>query len=562
MKVICKSVVCICALFMLLLFAGCGSVEYSVEDFADVTVVGYTEHGSLSIKVSEAAVNAIYADGKKDKAAALRFAETFRFSYDGQSSEDSYFTNGDVVTINVTYDESMARDLGVNFVDSSFKYTVEGLEDKAQVSPFDGLNVKFNGVAPYGTVQLDKSNCIQYVIDNVTFYCDSYDLSNGDKVVVRAEFNPEIAERNGYVFTEDVKKFTVVGLSKYVTTMMGVTYSSVTADMRYMVEQYVGGSETSYKSFNWYFGEEDSDTDSESDFESAVETDNADDPFAFDAADADGGEDTQENDGSAALFGSSSDATSSKKVKRKSNIQKIKEDFVLSDFDAKFEYTPVECCYSLNPLQYSDNSFISVYKVKGTFVCTDTVGSGYIKQGDTVVGEIYIMASLSGGSVDVKNNLFYEKTTLENSHAYSIRAFPKYEDLTENLFKNTTYVVEKLDYVEDQAAYDKFVKDQSEYATRSRPEESHITLPSSSDSDDTSSKKRDSSDESSESSDSDTEGYEDTSSQFEYSDDGSMYYGEDDETGYSDDNEDDDGEDNYDYDYSYDYGNDDDGYYY
>ena len=167
------------------LFSGCGKAEYSVRDFADITVVGYTEHGSLSIKVSDAAVNRIYADGKRDKTAALRFAETFRFYYDGQNEDDSFFNNGDVVTINVTYDESMAKDLGIAFTDSSFEYTVEGLEDKLEMSPFEGLSVKFSGVAPYGTVQLDKSNCIQYVIDNVTFLCDNHDLSNGDKVIVR-----------------------------------------------------------------------------------------------------------------------------------------------------------------------------------------------------------------------------------------------------------------------------------------------------------------------------------------------------------------------------------------
>ena len=261
MKVFCKYIFCVCIVFVLIMCAGCGVTEYSVKDFADVTVIGYTEHGSLSIKVNDSTVNRIYADGKKDKTAALRFAGSFRFSYDGQNSDDSYFNNGDVVTINVTYDENMAKDLGISFVDSSFEYTIEGLEDKVQMSPFDGLSVEFNGVDPYGTIQLDKSNCIQYVIDNVTFYCDSYDLSNGDTVIVRAEYNAEIAERNGYVFTEDAKKFKVVGLSKYVTTMMGVTYSPISARMRYMVEQYVGGTETSYKSLKWFFGEEDSDSD-------------------------------------------------------------------------------------------------------------------------------------------------------------------------------------------------------------------------------------------------------------------------------------------------------------
>ena len=74
MKVFWKYVLCIYALLMIVLFSGCGKTEYSVKDFADITVVGYTEHGNLSIKVNDAAVNRIYADGRKDKTAALRFA--------------------------------------------------------------------------------------------------------------------------------------------------------------------------------------------------------------------------------------------------------------------------------------------------------------------------------------------------------------------------------------------------------------------------------------------------------------------------------------------------------
>lgn len=501
MKVFWKYVLCIYALLMIVLFSGCGKTEYSVKDFADITVVGYTEHGNLSIKVNDAAVNRIYADGRKDKTAALRFAETFRFSYEGQNDDDSFFSNGDVVTINVSYDETMAKDLGLTFIDSSFEYTIEGLEDKIQVSPFEGLSVKFSGVDPYGTVQLDKSNCIQYVIDNVTFRCDNYDLSNGDKVVVKAEFNPEIAERNGYVFTEDVKKFTVVGLSKYVTTMMGVNYTAVTARMHYMVEQYVGGSDASYKSLKWYFGDEDSDTDSDGyiDEEETVTSESEEDTLA---PDDENGED-QEDDASAAESGASS------AKKKKTNIQRIKDDFVLSNFKAKFDYKPVECYYALNPLQYSDNVFYAVYKVKGTFVCEDTSGSGYINVGDTVVGEIYVTASLTGGSVDIKNNLFYEKEVLENDHAYSIRSYPEYTDMTGDVFKSTTYVVEKVDYVEDNDEYDKFSRDQAEWGNHSRAEVSHINIESDSDSD--KKKKRNSSNESSTSSeletDTDTDGY-------------------------------------------------------
>lgn len=548
MKFIGRTLFCITILALMLLCAGCGAVEYSVRDFADVTVVGYTEHGSLSIKVNDAAVNKIYADGRKDKTAALRFAETFRFSYDGQNSDDSFFNNGDVVTVNVTYDESMAKALGVSFVDSSFDYTIEGLEDKARLSPFDGLQVKFSGVAPYGSVQLDKSNCIQYVIDNVTFLCDNHDLSNGDKVVVRAEFNKEIAERNGYVFTDDVKKYTVVGLSKYVTTMMGVDYSPISARMRYMVEQFVEGSETSYKSLNWYFGEESSDTDTDSEEEAVP----AESDTEFDEAEDGEGEEGENEVGEEGE--TSSEGTSSSK-KKKDDVRRIKEDMALSDFTTKFEYTPIGCFYALNPLQYSDNVFIAAYKVKGIFVCESTSGSGYINAGDTVVGELYITASLTGGSVDIKNNLVYETTTLENNHAYSIKTFPEYEDMSGDIFKSSTYVVEQLTYVEDQATYDEFSTAQSTYNTRSSAGDAHITIPSNTSSGNSSKKRRSSSQESETDTDTDIEEIDGNES---YNDDGE-WYGDDYDDGGDDQNDDqndyenDDGNDYYDEDGGYDY---------
>ena len=534
MKMFCKFCFCISVLFILMLCAGCGAVEYSVQDFADVKVVGYTEHGTLSIKVKDSTVNQIYADGKKDKTAALRFAETFKFSYDGQNEEDSYFNNGDVVTINVTYDEKMANSLGLNFVDSSFQYTVDGLEDKLETSPFEGLNVKFSGVAPYGTVQLDKSNCIQYVIDNVTFYCDNYDLSNGDKVVVRAEFNSEIAERNGYVFTEDVKKYTVVGLSKYVKSMTGVSYDATTAKMRKMIETYISEDDDTYKSLNWFFGEEDTDTDSDDTEEGDAAS--ADDNLGEEEEDTDiFGEDIEGDEEGESESENSGEPTESKKKKKSSDVQMIRNDFALSDFKAKFDYTPVECYYTLNPIQYSDNQFYSIYKVKGTFVCEDSDGSGYIKPGDVLVGEIYVIARLTGGSVDIKNNLYYEDSVLKNYHSYSIHSVPKYSDVTDEIFKNTTYLIETLDYVEDENAYNDFVKKLE--TKSSKKEESHITIDTSTDT--SSENKRNSSE-----SDTDTTENELDS---DYDENGDVQYYDPDL---------DDGQNDYDNDYSDDYDND------
>ncbi len=486
MKLLRKIMIMILCISSLAIFSACGKVEYSVKDFTNVTVVGYTEHGRLDIKVDDLAINKIYADGKKDKTAALRFAESFKFDFEGKSDEDSYFSNGDVVTINVTYDEGLAAALDLKFIDSSFEYTIEGLEDKVEMSPFDGLSLKFNGVAPYGSVQIDKSNCIQYIIDNVTFYCDNHDLSNGDKIVVRAEFNKDLAERNGYVFTEDVKKYTVVGLSKYVSTMMGVSYDTVTAKMRYMVREYVEGTETAYKSLNWYFGD---DTDEEYDpYSDSDQTSSDSTQPEGEQEDGDGedyNEDFQEERLETEEYTDveSKDENGSKVKKRikVTDVMRIKNDFMLSNFNASFEYEPVGCYYSLNSLQYSDNLFTAVYKVTGTFVCQDSGGSGFIKPGDTVVGELYVTSTLDAGSVDMKNNLVYEDTTLANYHAYSIKSFEELEDVESEFLGSPKYLVEKLDYIEDAEAFDAFEKKQKSPSTSRTV--SHVTEQTDSDTD-------------------------------------------------------------------------------
>ncbi len=477
MKNVVRLTLCVFALLMISILCACGKVEYSAKDFADVKVVGYSDHGTLEISVKQATIDAMIADDKNNKSDVLRFAETFKFDYGSKDDEENFLSNDDEVTINVSYDEELAKNLNIEILDTSFKYTVEGLEDKQEMSPFEGLSVKFSGIAPYGTVQLDKSNCIQYIIDNVTFYCDDYDLSNGDKVVVRAEFNSEMAERSGYIFTEDVKKYTVVGLSKYVKTMAGVSYGEVTAVMRRMVEHYVSPDDEGYKTLDWNFGGDDSDTDEFADDESYDSEDNSEvsepiyneDGDLIESSEGDGAENSDYN---------SNESNTSSKPKKMTDTEKILADFTSASFDASFEYEPVSCYYSLNPVQYTDNIFSSVYKVTGTFVCTETNGTSYINSGDTVVGELYVIASLVGGSVDIKNKLVYEESVLYNYYDHSLRSHGTYEDMYSDIFGETAYLTEILDYIEDEDAYNDFVKKETA-PTTSKREVSHISEPSS-----------------------------------------------------------------------------------
>ncbi len=452
MKSLSRVMLFVTAAFVVVLLSACGATEqYSVKDFANVEISGYSDHGRVTVEVDDSAIALIYADGTKDKTTAERFGESFVFEYDGKDDDNYYFCNGDILTVYVTYDESLAEALDIHIEDSSFEITVNGLEDKSEVSPFDGLSVTFNGVSPYGTVQIDKSNCLQYVKDNVTFTCNSYDLSNGDKIVVTAEFDSEIAERNGYIFTENTKRYTVVGLSKYASSLSSVSYGTTTALMHRMVEEYIEGSEYGYKSMDWGFGDDsDTDTDSDTDLDEYLdesseyyddEYDSDDEYYDDEYGDSDEDSSDDEEDTDTGVDGDSA-----------------RNDLMIAEFSVTYEYEPLSCYYQLNTLQYSDNIFSAVYKVTATFICTDTNGAEYIEKGDILFGELYVVASLSGGSVDVKNNLYYEDSVLNNYYSYSCRGYRTTEELDEEINGNATYTVEELEYVEDEQTYNEYTK--------------------------------------------------------------------------------------------------------
>ncbi len=453
MKSFSRVMLFVAAVFVVVLLSACGKTEqYSVRDFANVEITGYSDHGRVAVEVDDSAIALIYADGTKDKATAERFGESFVFEYEGKDDDYYYFCNGDVVTVNVTYDEELASALGISFEDSSFDITVNGLEDKTEVSPFDGLSVTFSGVSPYGSVQIDKSNCLQYVKDNVTFTCSSYDLSNGDKIIVTAEFNSEIAERNGYIFTETEKRYTVVGLSKYASSLSSVSYGTTTALMHRMAEEYIEGTDYGYKSMDWGFGDDsDTDTDTDSDIDLDEYSQESEEYYNEDYADEYAGSDeesTDDEDTDSSIDGDSA-----------------RNDLMIADFSVTYEYEPLTCYYSLNTLQYSDNIFSAVYKVTATFICTNANGAGYIEKGDILFGELYVVTSLAGGSVDVKNNLYYDDTVLSNYYSYSCRGYRTTEELEEEINGDATYTVEELEYTEDQQTYNEYTKTSNSVTT-------------------------------------------------------------------------------------------------
>ena len=102
------------------------------------------------------------------------------------------------------------------------EFEVSGLEEAEQFDPFEGIHVTFEGLAPDGSVSIEKTSNKE-VIRNLSFAADpSSGLSNGDTVKVTISAGGDVEdyclENYGVIPTETSKEYTVEGLSGYITT--------------------------------------------------------------------------------------------------------------------------------------------------------------------------------------------------------------------------------------------------------------------------------------------------------------------------------------------------------
>lgn len=154
------------------------------------------------------------------------------------SDKKENFSNGDVVTIKLSYNEKKLQEAGIGISDATFEYTVEGLTEATDIDPFEGLKIEYTGVSPKVKVEFDTAGCDEYVRNNVNFYIDgdSYNFANGEKFTVTASYNESKAEQNAINITSTSKEYTVEGALEYPATLDGVDLAAIDSQFNDMLE--------------------------------------------------------------------------------------------------------------------------------------------------------------------------------------------------------------------------------------------------------------------------------------------------------------------------------------
>ena len=214
---------------LMLLLAGCGETAANLEEYVGVKFSGMDGEGKAAVELDKDALYAVlggkdYTDGNADKKQkALDRAETAMDSVAFKLDQSEGLSNGDKVTVTISYNNELAKASKVQFSGKTKTFTVSGLKEYETLDAFDasvfnveqnGIVLKFSGFAPNASLEIKNQLPASDPRSQLSYRADkSYGLSNGDIITVTAAMPSDYASQ-GFRLKETSLTFAVNGAAE------------------------------------------------------------------------------------------------------------------------------------------------------------------------------------------------------------------------------------------------------------------------------------------------------------------------------------------------------------
>lgn len=237
MKKILKTVTMTVLLFMAMgTLTGCGKKQIDVMEGIELEFNGVNGYGIAYIadeyawedEALEAAglTEGMDSDNDSEAVRAIQGVFTIESAVKYEISPRDNLSNGDEVTVTVKVNNESVEDYKIEFTGTEKKFTVVGLKEVEEIDLFKGVEVKFEGFAPYVKASLSTQNA-----NNVVYVNYSIDkrenLTAGDTVVVTAEYDAESLLQRGYIAVADTKEFVLSECDRYVMELADIPSETV-----------------------------------------------------------------------------------------------------------------------------------------------------------------------------------------------------------------------------------------------------------------------------------------------------------------------------------------------
>lgn len=237
MKHVLKAVTMSALLFIAMgILTGCGKKQIDVMEDIELKFNGVNGYGTAYIadanvwedEALEAAglAEAMDSDDESEAFGALKGVFTIESAVKYEISPKENLSNGDEVTVTVKFDNESVEDYKIEFTGKEKKFIVKGLKEVEEIDLFKGVEVKFEGFAPYVKATLNTPNTNNVV--HVNYSIDKREnLTVGDTVVVTAEYDAESLLQKGYIAVENTKEFVLSECDRYIMKLADIPSETV-----------------------------------------------------------------------------------------------------------------------------------------------------------------------------------------------------------------------------------------------------------------------------------------------------------------------------------------------
>jgi molybdopterin converting factor small subunit len=210
------------SLLLLVTLVACGSRSIDAQSLASIELTGADGFASIAVKTDEQAILTLIEEAMSElkdndekglERLFKREAALNSIIFTAEKMAD--LKNGDEINIRASYDEQLAKDAGIKFRNTQFKYLVEGLTDALAIDVKNNVKLLFEGYDGLGTATLELDGEVEafsYAF-NFIFQGDKTNLTNGDRVALKVVPNNTVLTSHGKIARETSLSFEVQGLA-------------------------------------------------------------------------------------------------------------------------------------------------------------------------------------------------------------------------------------------------------------------------------------------------------------------------------------------------------------
>lgn len=251
-----------------LTLTGCkGTSTVDLNQYVSVTANGYNGYGTIYATIDVDRIIEDYADklnknagnqimGANTPAIAAELAFEMYDPFDLEFQSENSAGNGDKISFVWDVDQQAISEvqkyLDVNFEYKNFDYVVEGLQELAEVDPFEAVELKCYGLS--GAAYADRHGYAEFTANGNNLRIEliipeATNLSNGDTVLVGLEADDEYYAKNfGIILSRKEAEIEIQGLNYY-------PVSSPSEIFEYLTEEsYVNAMEALMFNYKNYAG--------------------------------------------------------------------------------------------------------------------------------------------------------------------------------------------------------------------------------------------------------------------------------------------------------------------